>query len=691
MESGEMPGEGSSAAAEVLKDSNELANGNGANGGSSRPLSSSAPSSLKQGMVEMGSDGVIPGSHSANGKPMVEVDAKGPQLESPASSRPTRASARHGKRKDLDSQDKVSANDRQDGDGATVGENCLPKDVDGAAASDGLAGKSSRPSKRTRFDAKDGLSEAKEDTEDIAKDEALSSTSKTPTTPAPKTKASKRKKTSDDSDEEYREEQKRPAKKAAPHTASKTTGFGRLAKAGQAVGTAQRKSVFLDKEHVVEKGLVDWFNPLLVRMLRLWIQWHCNKQGLTFSEDMLAECAFHALSRQKYPLKFVSGTLGKESGVPADTLLRTLAYLILSKCLPFTSTYVTFYAENDASMPNDETPGVNCEAGWKPLYRPVRTFVLDVFPFAAKGTGEPTISTMCNDLDYWSMTDEQDREAWEVCCQLQVCNVAFVTTLGLQMAFTDEYPKEARIKAIIHAVRCHRLIRDREKLRNVKHMHVAKRLIMDRCVSRDWLLNPHLPPHIRERLADPYAICIEIKGSKKKSVDEDEEAVKLAIADLDKTHQEMFGTSQKSFSAFDWKPRTKGDTVKDVFSSDDEGRSGKRSRRNGKGHRGDGELEGEYELSASGSEADLDAEASDADDDVNGGEEALPSWVIKSLRKQSKKAAHARIIDSDAIVAEWEREDEEDYVKAMEDKVGVENVRPEVAAVMKNLTELVDF
>ncbi|KAJ3109305.1 hypothetical protein HDU97_007799 [Phlyctochytrium planicorne] len=520
-----------------------------------------------------------------------------------------------------------------------------------------------------------------------AKADKPKSSAKTPT--ASKSKSYKRKKADLDSDDD--DEPKRPAprrassggSKSAP---SKTTGAGRLAKAGQAVGTAQRKSVFLDKEHVVEKGLVEWFKPLLTRMLRMWIQKHCADHDMTFSEAMLAEVAYQSLNRQKYPLKFVSETTAKyeDSGISADTLIRSLAYLILAKCLPFTSTYFTFHSENDPETPADETPGVNCERGWKPLHRPVRSFVLDVFPFAAKGTGEPTISTMCNEVDYWKMEDPDDQEAWEVCCQLQVCNVAFVTTLGLQMAFTDDYPKEARVSAIIHAVRSNRLIRDKEKLRNVKHMHVAKRLIMDRVVSEDWLKNPHLPKSIQDKLADPTALCKEKPAKGKEATEEAD--IKAAVADLKVSHRDFFGTAQKSFSSFDWKPRTKGDTLKDLGSSDDDKRGrGKRT----KGSKSKGDDDGD-DLSIDGSQSE-DSDANDVAEEE--GEDALPSWVLKSLKKQSKKVVYKRKIDLDAIVADWDREDEEEEAnkRLLLEPVPDKPVPPEVKEMARAINAIVSL
>ncbi|KAJ3112360.1 hypothetical protein HDU96_004666 [Phlyctochytrium bullatum] len=420
-------------------------------------------------------------------------------------------------------------------------------------------------------------------------------------------------------------------------------------------------------------------------------------------ESMLAECAYHALSRQKFPLKFVTDTSAR--------YLTRLNVVNAVKCLPFTSTYFTFYAADDPLKPKDETAGVNCEKEWKPLYRPVRTFVLDVFPFAAKGTGEPTISTMCNEVDYNSLTDERDREAWEICCQLQVCNVAFVTTLGLQLAFTEDYPKEARVRAVIHAVRANRLIRNREKLRTVKHMHVSKRLIMDRCVSLDWFRNPHLPQSIRDRLSDPLAICLDKPKSKGRAVSvtpDEAGAAREAVEDLSKSHTEVFEDCQKVFSHFDWKPRTKGDTLKGVTTStDDEIPSTRKRKRVAKGERnkrGDWQMQSdedeENELSDYDSETAAAAQTEDRTaDDV---EDELPKWVLKSLERQSKRVVHSRIINPDDIVAEWEREDEAILGAAMaaEDAKapaiyssagGRGAPSSEIAEIAKTLNRLVDF
>ncbi|KAJ3177572.1 hypothetical protein HK101_010208 [Irineochytrium annulatum] len=446
---------------------------------------------------------------------------------------------------------------------------------------------------------------------------------------------------------------------------SKTTAAGRLAKPGQAVGTAQRKSVFLDKEHVVEAGLVAWLHPLLRRMIKIWIQQHCVAEKVEFQEDFIREVAYQALSRQKFPLKFMTGNLSKD--YTEEDMLQRLSYIVLAKvtpqlvhllfiltkkqCLPFTSTYYAFYAHGDEKIPQDETAGVNCEAGWKPLYRPIRSFVLDIFPFAAKASGEPTISLMCNAVDYWSLDDEKDREAWEVCCQLQVCNVAFVTSLNLQMAFTDEYPKEARIKTIIHAVRANRLVRDREKLRNVKHMHVCKRLIMDRCVSMDWLTNPHVPPAIKAYLGDPKGICMGTAGQKKKVPANakdvvSEEELQAALDDLAKSHIEMFARSQKNFSTFDWKPRTKGDTNVKAMSETDESDGG-------------GEAGGRRKRKRAAKNASGD-EMEENDDVGVDGEEALPAWVLRNLTKATAKGKGGALTrTADSILAEWEKEDEE--------------------------------
>ncbi|KAJ3194291.1 hypothetical protein HK101_003061 [Irineochytrium annulatum] len=490
-------------------------------------------------------------------------------------------------------------------------------------------------------------------------------------------KAAGKKKAKLDNDDEVVPAKKAPGRrKSAPGGGppAKTTGAGRLAKAGQAVGTSQRKSVFLDKEHVVEAGLVAWLHPLLRRMLKIWIQQHCEAEKIEYKEDFIREVAYQALNRQKTPLKLMEGNLSKDCS--EEDLMQRLAYIILAKCLPFTSTYYEFHAPDDPKTPKDETAGVNCEA--------------DVFPFAAKGTGEPTMSIMCNAVDYWKLDDEKDREAWEVCCQLQVCNVAFITTLNLQMAFTDDYPKEARIQAVIHAVRANRLIRDREKLRNVKHMHVCKRLIMDRCVSIDWLTNPHLPPVVKDYLADPKGICMGTTGPKKKPNPKEvvtEEEVQAALDDLAKSHIEMFAQAQKKFSTFDWKPRTKGDMALKEMSETEESENGELSAGGRKKRK-----------RAAKNASMLEGDAMDEDD----GEEPLPAWVLKNLSRATAKGKGGALqrTKADSILAEWEKEDEDMDKRdkevngegATEELTGVakEDLEgPEVAEMAEALKELV--
>ncbi|KAJ3412575.1 Endoplasmic reticulum metallopeptidase 1 [Chytridiales sp. JEL 0842] len=512
---------------------------------------------------------------------------------------------------------------------------------------------------------------------------------------------------------------KRPSKKSTTRhlkSASKshppnTTGAGRLAK-NQAVGITSRKSLFLDADHVVESGLVEWLAPHLKRILTLWVKAFCEKEGKTWKGDeTLAEVVYQCLSRQRYPLKFVEGTEARDSGIPVDNLLRRLAYMTLAKTLPFVSTYFTFYADNDANTPADETIGANAEPGWKPLYRPLKTFVLDVFPFASKGTGEPIISLMCNEVDYASLEDEEDQEAWRICCQLQCCNVAFVTTLGLQMAFSEDNTKEQRIQAVIHAVRSNRLIRDREKLRNVKHMHVAQRLIIDRIVSINWFKNPHLPKSVRDKIANPGAVLRE-KLSSKSSAPLTDDEVKTALEDLNKSHEEIMGISQKSYSSFNWKPRSKGDTsgkVEKGFGGKDEedydddtdeamideleddieddefeyfegvefGLVGKRM-----GGRRDSGIGGRSKSKAKkrrlsvkdviptqvSNNHDDSAQASPVAPMVVGGDEGddekLPNWIKRMIQRSKKKiGTEEKIATPEDIVAKWNRQNKKEAAR----------------------------
>ncbi|KAJ3307961.1 hypothetical protein HDU76_004226 [Blyttiomyces sp. JEL0837] len=434
----------------------------------------------------------------------------------------------------------------------------------------------------------------------------------------------------------------------------KSTGAGRLAKPGQAVGTSVRKSIYLDKDHVIESGLVRWFRPLLCRMLELWVRKFCSNNrnsGISFERGMVGEVAYQALMKQKVPLQFLKGWSldgAASSNYTEEDLTNRLAYMILSKCLPFMSTYFHFFTDTDPLKPTDETTGVNCEPGWKPLHRPLKSFVLDVFPFAAKGSGEPTISQMCNEVDYLELQDERDKEAWAVCTQLQVCNSAFVTSLGLQMVFTDEFPPDRRIKAIIHAVSSNRFIRDREKLRMVKHMHVVKRLIMDRCVSISWFTNPHVPQSTRDKFSDLKAICREKTGGHAQNNGangDDERAIDEAIDDLSRTHLELLARSQEKFSMFAWRPRTKGDTLKDGASSSGGGGGGgsKSGIRKGKRKRGGGggdedEVDGEDHINMYSDVESIDSVSMVGPYVDTGDNDEIPKWVTRSLQKAARNA-----------------------------------------------------
>lgn len=142
-----------------------------------------------------------------------------------------------------------------------------------------------------------------------------------------------------------------------------------------------------------------------------------------FSEDELLD-------------KLAYFTLCKVSIVVSDDIALYCYKLIMflrHQCLILVTTYFRFYTTDEAT--SDEANPANCEDGWTPYQRPIKSFLLDSWMFAAKGSQPPTISQMVDSVN-WRDLEGGDRKAWAVCCQLQTWCTADVVALKLNLLFT---------------------------------------------------------------------------------------------------------------------------------------------------------------------------------------------------------------------------------------------------------------
>jgi hypothetical protein len=269
-------------------------------------------------------------------------------------------------------------------------------------------------------------------------------------------------------------------------------------------------------------------------------------------------------------------------------------------------------------------------------------------------------------------------------------------------------------------------------------MHVAKRLILDRVVSADWFKNPHIPPWVSSKLKDVEQLCKDAGSKGSKAVvltDKDEEEIRTALVDLGKTHEEIMGISNRTFTAFDWKPRTKGDTDKFVKSEDVRGKNSESD--NGDDREddmfgfGDGDEDSTYEGVEFGfvgkklttkrqkkkkkkkvkrgknvqwhdlrgcMESDDELSSSKSNGAVDSKEEddnALPKWIRKEIRKMRIKSGDKFISPADIIIRGWE-EEEEDEDEADGDQVEGNKCRQDIEketvareeCIMKNPMEV---